>query len=97
MMMSFNDFLSKYKLKKKVTSEIRFCQVLFSVGLKFVGIYLQAGPVSSDIGIVNVHPTKETHWVAYVNEKYFDSYGCLLPNKLAKFTLERNGFCSYSS
>ena len=25
-------------------------------------------------GIVNLHPTKGTHWVIFVNEFYFDSY-----------------------
>ena len=26
-------------------------------------------------GIVNLHPTKGTHWVMFINEYYFDSYG----------------------
>ena len=31
---------------------------------------------NTDIGIVNLHPIKGTHWVCYINEYYFDSYGC---------------------
>ena len=27
-------------------------------------------------GIVNLHPTKGTHWVIFTNQNYFESYGC---------------------
>ena len=30
-------------------------------------------------GIVNLHPTKGTHWIMFINEYYFDSYGCPPP------------------
>ena len=73
-MMTFNDFINKYKLKNKATSNIEICQVLSYLSSNKVGIYLRDGPFSSDIGIVNLHPTKGTHWVCYINEKYFDSY-----------------------
>ena len=33
-------------------------------------------------GIVNLHPTKGTHWVMFVNEFYFDSYGCPHPTNI---------------
>ena len=56
-------------------------------------MYLGDGPFSSDIGIVNLHPTKGSHWVVYINENYFDSYGCVPPKKLSKFIIKRNGFC----
>ena len=61
-----------------------------------VGIYLRDGPFESDIGIVNLHPSKGTHWVTYINENYFDSYGCVSPKKLSKFIIKRNGYCLYS-
>ena len=61
-----------------------------------VGIYLRDGPFKSDIGIVNLHPSKGTHWVTYMNENYFDSYGVVCPKKLSKFIIKRNGFCLYS-
>ena len=60
------------------------------------GIYLRDGPFESDIGIVNLHPTKGTHWVCYINENYFDSYVCVCPKKLSKFTIKRYGYCLYS-
>ena len=81
--MLFNDFVKKYNLKNRATSNIEIQQVLSSLGLNDIGIYLQDGPFESDIGFVNLHPTKGTHWVCYVNENYFDSYGCSPPkNKL---------------
>ena len=95
-MMTFNDFIKNYKLKNKATSNIKIQQVLNSVGLKNVGIYLRDGPFESDIGIINLHPSKGTHWVCYINENYFDSYGCVSPKKLSKFIMKRKGYCLFS-
>ena len=61
-----------------------------------VGIYSRDALFESDIGIVNLDPSKGTHWVCYINENYFDSYGCVPPKKLSKFIIERNGYCLYS-
>ena len=61
-----------------------------------VGINLRDGSFSSDIGIVNLHPSKGSHWVCYNNEKYFDTYECSPPQKLSKFILKRNKHCLYS-
>ena len=94
--MTFNDFIKKHNLKNKATSNIKIQQVLGSIGLDNVGIYLRDGPFSSDIGIVNLHPSKGTHWVCYINGNYFDSYGCSPPKKLSKFIIKRNGYCLYS-
>ena len=95
-MITFNDFIKKYKLKNIATSNIKIQQVLNSIGLNNVGIYLRDGPFESDIGIVSLHPAKGTHWVCYINENYFDSYGCSPPKKLSKFIIKRNGYCLYS-
>ena len=94
--MTFNDFIKKYNLRNKATSNIKIQQVLSSQSLNDVGNYLRDGPFSSDIGIVNLHPSKGTHWVCYINENYFDSYGCVCPKKLSKFIIKRNGYCLYS-
>ena len=96
MILTFNDFIKKYKLKNKATSNIKIQQVLDSIGLKNVGIYLRDGPFSSDIGIVNLHPSKGSHWICYINENYFGSYGIVCPKKLSKFIIKRNGYCLYS-
>ena len=95
-MMDFNDFVKKIDLKNKATSNIKIQQVLDSIGLNNVGIYLREGPFPTDIGIVNLHPSKESHWVCYINENYFDSYGVVCPKKLSKFIIKRNGYCLYS-
>ena len=95
-MMTFNDFIIKYNLKNKATSNIKIQQVLSSIGLDNVGIYLRDGPFKTDIGIVNLHPNRGSHWVVYINENYFDSYGCSPPKKLSKFIIKRNGYCLYS-
>ena len=94
--MTFNDFIEKYKLKNKATFNIKIQQVLSSLSLKDVGIYLRDGPFESDNGIVNLHPLKGTHWICYINENHFDSYGVACPKKLSKFIIKRNGYCLYS-
>ena len=93
--MLFNDFVHKYNLKNKATSKIKNFRVLSSFGLDKVGKYLRDGPFKSDIGIVNLHPTKGTHWIANIDENYSDSYGCS-PQKLSKLITKRNGHCLYS-
>ena len=66
------------------------------MSLKDVGIYLRDGPFSTDVGIVNLHPSKGSHWVLYLDENYFDSYGVVCPKRLAKFIIKRNKYCVYS-
>ena len=95
-MITFNDFVHKHNLKNKATSNIKIQQVLSSLSLKDVGIYLRHGPFSSDIGIVNLHPSKGTHWVCFINENYFERYGVVCPKKLSKFIIKRNGYCLYT-
>ena len=95
-MMTFNGFIKKYEVKNKATSNIKIQKILSSLSLNDVGIYLRDGPFEYYIGIVNLHPSKGSHWVCYVNENYFDSYGFVCPKKLSKFIIKRNGFCLYS-
>ena len=71
-------------------------QVLASLSLNDVGISLRDGPFEFDIGIVNLHPSKGTHWVIYISEIYFNSYGCSPPQKLSKYIITRIMFCLYS-
>ena len=92
----FNDFIKKYKLKNKATSNIQIQKVLDSMRLNNVGIYVRDGSFSSNIGIVNLHQSRGTHWVCYINENYFDSFVCAPPKKLSKFIIKQNGYCLYS-
>ena len=93
--MIFNDFIEKHNLRNKATSNIKIQHNLSSLHLDDVGIYLRDGPFSSSIGIVNLHPSKLTHWVCYMNENNFDSYGCVCPKKLSKFINKRNVYCFF--
>ena len=96
-MITFKDFVHNHNLKNKATSITKLYEVLEKIELHSkVAIYLRDGPFSNDIGIVNLHPSKGTHWVCYINENYFDSYGVVYPKKLSKFLLKRKGYCLYS-
>ena len=68
--MTFSDFVHKTNLKNTTISNIKIQQILSSLGLNDVGIYLRKLPFSTDIGIVNLHPSKCTHWVCYINENF---------------------------
>ena len=94
--MTFNEFIKKFNLKNKAASIIKIQQVLSSLSLNDVWIFLRDGPFKSDVGIVNLHPSKRTLCVCYINENYFNSYGCVCPKKLSKFIIKRNGDCLYS-
>ena len=48
---------------------------------------------SNLIGVVSLHPSKGMQWVAYMNENYFDSYGCFPPHNLSKSITKRKGKC----
>ena len=93
-MMTFNDFVHKHNLKNKATSNLKLNKVLKNIRLDSkLGFYLRDGPFLSYIGIVSLHPSKGTHWVCYINENYFDSYGLVRPKKLSKLIIKRNGYC----
>ena len=59
-------------------------QVVDSMRINNVGIYVRDGPFSTDI------------YICYINENYFDSYGCVCPKKLSEFIIKRIGYCLYS-
>ena len=96
MIRSFIDFVIKNNSTNNATSNIKIYQVLSSIGLDNVAKYLWAGPFSSDIAIVTLHPSKGTQWVVCMNERFFDPYGCAPPQKLSRFIIKRSGFCLYS-
>ena len=66
------------------------------MGLIDVGIYSRDGPSKTDIEIVNLHQSKGTQWVVYINGISFDPYGCAPPQILSKFIRKRNEHCLYS-
>ena len=54
--MVFREFVQKDKLENIATSNVNKYQVLSSLSLNDVGIYLTDEPFKSDIGKVNLHP-----------------------------------------
>ena len=62
-----------------------------------MGSYLGDKPFSKKVGIVNLHTAKRTHWVAFINQNYFDSDVRPPTEKLLKFNnIKLNGSCLFS-
>ena len=77
--LSFKEFVEKYRLKNEATSNVNIKEILDKLTIRVAsptGIYMRDDKFTTDSGIVNLQPTKGTHWVMFVNEFYFDSYGC---------------------
>ena len=95
--MTFIVYINKYGLKDKATSNIEIYEVLKKIGLDSkVGNYLRDGNFSTSYDVVNLHPSRGTHWVCNINENYSDSYAVVFPKKLSRFIIKRSGFCLYS-
>ena len=108
--LSFKEFVEKYGLKNKATSNVKRKEILDTLSafgilkLNSTGIYMRDDKFTTDSGIVNLHPTKGTHWVMFVNEFYFDSYGCPPPTNIlnhikksiySKYQIQKNdSFCA---
>ena len=84
---SVKEFVEKYGLKNEATFNVKIKETLDKLTIP-AGIYMRDDKFTTTSGIVNLHPTKGTHWVMFVNEFYFDSYGCPppinLPNHIKK-------------
>ena len=81
--LSFKEFVNKYGLKNEATSNVEIKEILKLMNTS-CGIYMRDDKFTTTAGIVNLHPTKGTHWVMFVNEFYFDSYGCPPPLNISK-------------
>ena len=87
----------KYNLENKATSNFKIQEVLKKLNLSnTVGIYMRDDDFNTDIGIVNLHPSKGTHWVCYINRYYFDSYGCAPPENIKLYIKSKHNICIYS-
>ena len=58
--MSFNNFVHRYIIKNKATSNIKSYRVLSFVGLDIVDLYARDEPFSSVVGNVYLHPKKNS-------------------------------------
>ena len=81
--LSFKEFVNKYVLKNEATSNVEIKEILKLMNTSCV-IYMRDDKFTTTKGIVNLHPTEGTHWVMFVNEFYFDSYGCPPPLNITK-------------
>ena len=87
--------LLRKKFKKKGTSNRKLQQVFGSIGLDKVGIYQRDGPFSCDIGIVNLHPFRGSHWVV-IHKRKILRFLWLFTSSKTKFIIKRNGHCLFS-
>ena len=67
-------------------------EILKLMNITECGIHMRDDNFTTPSGIVNLLPTKGTHWVMFANEFYFDSYGCPPPLNIMSFN--NNGFYS---
>ena len=81
--LSFKEFVNKYGLKNEATSNVEIKKILKLMNTS-CGIYMRDDKFITTSGTVNLHPTKGTHWVMFINEYYFDSYGCPPPLNITK-------------
>ena len=81
-------FINKFNLKNKATTNIKSYQVLSSIGLDNVRTSSRDGPIECEIGMANLHPKTGTQWMLYINEIYFDSYGCAPPQKFSEVIIK---------
>ena len=56
---------------------------------------MRDGAFLTSYGIVNLHPCRETHWLMYNKDCYFDSYGCSPPKTLLKYLKNKHKKCIY--
>ena len=90
--LSFKEFVEKYRIKNEATSNVKIKEILDILKLNSTGIHKRDDNFTTPSGIVNLHPTKGTHWVMLFNEFYFDSYSC--PPLLNIMSSITNGFYS---
>ena len=81
--LSFKEFVNKYGSKNEATSNVEIKEILKLMNTS-CGIYMRDDKITTTRGIVNLHPTKGTHWVMFTNQNYFDSYGCPPPLNITK-------------
>ena len=77
---------------KNSKSFLKKQQIISSVALSEVGISLRDGPLTTDIRIVNLHPSIGKHPVIYINQNCFDSFGGTPPRKICKIIIKKTNW-----
>ena len=70
--LSFKEFIEKYRLTNEATSNVKIKETLKLMNITECGIYMRDDKFTTTSSIVNLRPTKGTHWDMFVNEFYFN-------------------------
>ena len=65
----FKEFVDMYGLKDQATSNNKIKEGLDKLTAP-AGLNMRDDQFTTTSGIVNLHPTKGTHWVMYTNKNY---------------------------
>ena len=69
--LSFKQFINKHKLESEATSNFKIGQIL-SEKKSSAKVYMRDDKFNTSMGVLNLHPTKGTHWFMFVDESCFD-------------------------
>ena len=86
--LTFEEFVKKYRIKNETTSNVKRKDILDILNRHIhdsCKVYMRDDNFSTDVGIVNLHPSVGTHWVMFINKYYFDSYGCPSPKNILNY------------
>ena len=82
--MDFKNFLKKYNLENKTTSNVKISEVINKLKIKDFGIYMRNDTLTTKQGIINLDTKKGTHWVCFYEQYYFDSFGVRPPKNIER-------------
>ena len=88
MNLTFKEFVKKYGLKNEATSNVKIKGILDIINRHIhdsCKVYMRDDKFTTDSGIVNLHPSVGTHWVMFIKEYYFNSYGCPPPINILNY------------
>ena len=76
-MLTFNQFLKKYNLKNKSTSNVEIKNVNPDVE-----VVTKSQPIKTNKTIINLDDDKGTHWTLLIDGFYFDPFGVSPPREV---------------
>ena len=91
-MSTINKFMKKYNLKNEATSGKKIVEVANKLGLKDFSIYIRTDELTTKQGIINLTDDYKngTHFVAFKDYYYFDSFCTEPPREIANQLANRN-------
>ena len=95
---SLECFMEEHGLKNEATKGTKLVEIANKLKLKDFNIYIRTHKLNSKQGIINLtdNYTKGTHFVAFYENKYFDSF-CVQPPKIISDQLRNVCECYISS